>query len=163
MVFADRSVPTKLFQQNSLCNKLWPCTNRECFPPNHSLILQPRNFSTSNDLQYVVLWYISFTGSTAVEEGDDDHPSSLWLAAIAKGTMDTYSSNILKIRSITQHASQQLATDIGKTTPQNADRSITVVSPSLLAYLCNVLAALGQSASSTLSQMEVLFKAEEEE
>ena len=34
---------------------------------------------------------------------------------------------------------------------------------SLLAYLCNVLAALGQSASSTLSQMEVLFKAEEEE
>ena len=57
--------------------------------------------------------YISFTASTAGEEGDDDHPSSLWLAAIARGTMDTYSTNILKIRSITQHASRQLATDIG--------------------------------------------------
>ena len=59
------------------------------------------------------VYHISFTASTAAEEGEDDHPSSLWLAAIAKGTMDTYSTNILKIRSITQHASRQLATDIG--------------------------------------------------
>ena len=54
-----------------------------------------------------------FTATTGTEEADDDHPSSFWLAAIAKGTMDTYSTNILKIRSITQHASRQLATDIG--------------------------------------------------
>ena len=59
------------------------------------------------------LYCISITASTAAEEGEDDHPSSLWLAAIARGTMDTYSTNILKIHSITQHASRQLATDIG--------------------------------------------------
>ena len=58
--------------------------------------------------------YILSIVATTVEEADsEDHPSSFWLAAIAKGTMDTYSANILKIRSITQHASRQLATDIG--------------------------------------------------
>ena len=33
-----------------------PC-NRECFPANYSLFLQPRNFCTLNDLQYTVHSY----------------------------------------------------------------------------------------------------------
>ena len=63
----------------------------------------------------------------AAEEGDDDHPSSVWLAAIAKGTMDTYSTNILKIRSITQHASRQLATDIGYL--MSLQYTVTILNP----------------------------------
>ena len=50
MVFADRSVTTKLFQWNSLCNRPWPCSNHKFFPGNW-LVLQLRNFSTLNDLQ----------------------------------------------------------------------------------------------------------------
>lgn len=50
-----------------------------------------------------------------------------------------------------------------QTLVSNAFSIQTILIPLFLAYLCNVLAALGQPASSTLSQMEVLFKAEEEE
>jgi len=61
----------------------------------------------------IILYVVSFIATTVEEADSEDHPSSFWLAAIAKGTMDTYSANILKICSITQHASRQLATDIG--------------------------------------------------
>ena len=55
MVFADRSVTMKLFQQNStgFGHTRLP-SNHKCFPANYSLVLEPQNLFTSNDLQYAV-------------------------------------------------------------------------------------------------------------
>ena len=50
--------------------------------------------------------------SSAVEEGEG-HPSDRWLAAVAEGTMATYTENILVIPSLPPAAAYQLATDIG--------------------------------------------------
>ena len=58
IVFVDRSVTTKLFQWNSLCNRLWSYNSTIqpwMFPVNYNLALQPRNFSTLNGLQYTAL------------------------------------------------------------------------------------------------------------
>ena len=58
-VFADRSVPRNFYSEIScaigLAMQDSVSFNRECFSANQSLVLQPRNFSTSNDLQYTVL------------------------------------------------------------------------------------------------------------
>ena len=48
-----------------------------------------------------------------VDEGEG-HPSDRWLAAIAEGTMATYTDNILLIPSLPPPAAQQLITDIGQ-------------------------------------------------
>lgn len=48
-----------------------------------------------------------------VDEGEG-HPSDRWLAAIAEGTMATYTDNILLIPSLPPAAAHQLITDIGK-------------------------------------------------
>ena len=51
--FTDWSVTAKLFQWNSLCNRLWSyktTIQQWMFPANYSLVMQPKNFSASNDL-----------------------------------------------------------------------------------------------------------------
>ncbi|XP_064395035.1 conserved oligomeric Golgi complex subunit 7-like [Halichondria panicea] len=78
-----------------------------------------------------------------VSDDDDLHPSEDWLGAIARGTMETYVTNIFRIPSLTETSAHQLAADI--------------------AYLCNVLAALGQSPSEQMTQIEVLLKADREQ
>ena len=50
---------------------------------------------------------------SVVDEGEG-HPSDRWLAAIAEGTMATYTDNILLIPSLPPAAVQQLITDIGR-------------------------------------------------
>lgn len=82
----------------------------------------------------------------SVSESEDadieDHPSQVWISAVARGTMLNYSKNILKIPSFTEMSAHQLSTDI--------------------AYLCNVLAALGQNPTEDLKHLELLLKADKE-
>ena len=48
------------------------------------------------------------------EEADfEDHPSQVWIGAVANGTMLNYSMNIVKIPKLTEMSAQQLSTDIG--------------------------------------------------
>ena len=48
------------------------------------------------------------------EDGElEEHPSTEWISAIARGTVDKYVMNILKIPSLTERSTQQLAIDIG--------------------------------------------------
>ena len=50
------------------------------------------------------------------EDGDvelEEHPSATWISAIARGTVEKYVMNILKIPRLTERATQQLAIDIG--------------------------------------------------
>ncbi|CAI8022795.1 Conserved oligomeric Golgi complex subunit 7 [Geodia barretti] len=82
-------------------------------------------------------------GVAADEREGEEHPSDAWLGAVARGTMSTYMTNILQIPSLSQQAATQLATDIS--------------------YLCNVLAALGQSPIKQLTQLESLIKATRDE
>ena len=49
-----------------------------------------------------------------VSDDDDLHPSEDWLGAIARGTMETYVTNIFRIPSLTETSAHQLATDIGE-------------------------------------------------
>ena len=49
---------------------------------------------------------------SVVDEGEG-HPSDRWLAAIAEGTMATYTDNILLIPSLPLGSVHQLITDIG--------------------------------------------------
>ncbi len=48
-----------------------------------------------------------------VSDDDDLHPSEDWLGAIARGTMETYVTNIFRIPSLTETSAHQLAADIG--------------------------------------------------
>ena len=57
-VFVDRSVPRNFSNEIAFAVGLSharPPSNHESFPVNKNLVLQLRNFSTSNDLQYTVL------------------------------------------------------------------------------------------------------------
>ena len=64
--------------------------------------------------------------------GDDLHPSEEWLGAIARGTMDTYVTNIFRIPLLTEAAAHQLATDIGEVAMlQEILSTSTFLSPSL--------------------------------
>lgn len=49
-----------------------------------------------------------------ISSDDTVHPSEEWLGAIARGTMETYVTSILRIPSLTETAAHQLATDIGE-------------------------------------------------
>ena len=56
-VFADRSVLQNFSSEIACAVGLGDArllSNHESFPANYNLVLQPRNFSTSNNLQYTV-------------------------------------------------------------------------------------------------------------
>ena len=52
--FQSRKFSSKIFVFITRCFKL--LYNRESFPANNKKIMQPRNFSTANDLHYTVCW-----------------------------------------------------------------------------------------------------------
>ena len=45
---------------------------------------------------------------------ETDHLADVWLESVARGTMHTYSEQILKIHELSPHATRQLITDIGR-------------------------------------------------
>ena len=58
--------------------------------------------------------HVSVSESEDGEVELEEHPSATWISAIARGTVDKYVMNILKIPRLTDRATQQLAIDIGK-------------------------------------------------
>ncbi len=58
--------------------------------------------------------YPDFPISDGEEGSIEHHSADKWLFAIAQGTMETYVKSILEIPKLNEEASQQLATDIGK-------------------------------------------------
>ena len=44
----------------------------------------------------------------------EEHPSNEWLGAVSRGTMETYSKQILLIPTLPPAAASQLTTDIGR-------------------------------------------------
>ncbi|CAH1780014.1 unnamed protein product [Owenia fusiformis] len=72
-----------------------------------------------------------------------EHIADVWLDSISKGTMHTYSEEILKVNTITAHATRQMITDID--------------------YLCNVLDDLGLHPTENLKNIETLLKAPQDD
>ena len=101
------------------------------------------------------------TGEVEDREGEE-HPSEAWLGAVARGTMSTYMTNILQISSLSQQAASQLATDICENCSRQSLFSVVLCVCLCTAYLCNVLAALGQSPLKQLTQLETLVRAGKE-
>jgi hypothetical protein len=74
------------------------------------------NPALNHALQQGVLPFPDDMALSKEEEGEP-HPSTVWLGAVARGTMATYTQQILHIPSLPPPAAQQLATDIGEDIP----------------------------------------------
>lgn len=89
---------------------LWSiCINVHNIPPTTLSLACTRVHTHTQAVSHHVSVSESEDGEVELEE----HPSTTWISAIARGTVDKYVMNILKIPRLTERATQQLAIDIG--------------------------------------------------
>ena len=104
------------------CMKTWStCTRLTLFPHTLSLhycvwyilLSLTHTCARTHTCTRAVSHHVSVSESEDGEVELEEHPSATWISAIARGTVDKYVMNILKIPRLTDRATQQLAIDIG--------------------------------------------------